>query len=60
MNSKWPKVMAMSALTSLWLLYDITTAIEALRLALAWLQYTLLALALVALVGSALMYATER
>ena len=60
MNSKWPKVMLMSALTSLWLLYDITTATEAPRLALAILQYALLGCALVALVGSAAMYASER
>lgn len=60
MNSKWPTVMAMSAVTSLWLLYDITTATEAPRLALAVLQYILLACALVALVGSAVMYATDR
>ncbi|MCP4618266.1 MAG: hypothetical protein GY844_17750 [Bradyrhizobium sp.] len=60
MNSKWPKVMLMSAATSLWLLYDITTAAEAPRLALALLQYSLLACGLFALVGSAVMYATDR
>jgi hypothetical protein len=59
-NSKWPKVMAISALTSCWLLYDITTATEAPRLALAILQYALLACALVALVGSAVIYATDQ
>jgi hypothetical protein len=59
-NSKWPKVMLLSAITSLWLLYDMTTATEAPRLMLAILQYILLALALVALVGSAVMYATDR
>jgi hypothetical protein len=52
--------MALSAITSIWLLYDIATATEAPRLALAAVQYTLLALALVALVGSAVMYATDR
>jgi hypothetical protein len=51
--------MAISAVTSCWLLYDITTANEAPRLALAILQYSLLAFALVALVGSAVMYATD-
>ena len=60
MNSKWPKVMAMSAITSLWLLYDITTATEAPRPALAVLEYALLACALVGLVGAAAMYAAER
>ena len=59
-NSKWPKVMLLSAVTSLWLLYDITTATEAPRLALALLQYSLLACALIALVGSAVMHATGR
>lgn len=59
-NSKWPKVMLLSGATSLWLLYDITTATEAPRLTLAFLQYALLALAVVALIGSAVMYATDR
>jgi len=49
-----------SAVTSLWLLYDITTATEAPRLALALLQYSLLACALIALVGSAVVHATDR
>ena len=60
MNSKWLKVMAISAATSCWLLYNITTATEAPRLALAILQYAVLACALVALVGFAVMYATNR
>ena len=60
LNSKWPKVMLLSAVTLLWLLYDVTTAIEAPRLELAFQQYSLLACTLVALVGSAVMYATER
>lgn len=60
MNSKWPKVMLMSAVTSGWLLYDVTTATEAPRLALAILQYALLACAQVALIGSVVMHATER
>ena len=60
MNSKWPKVMLLRAVTSIWLLYDMTTTTEAPRLMLATLQYILLALALVALVGSAVMYATDR
>ena len=50
----------MSAATSGWLIYDMTSATEAPRLALAVLQYCLLALAVVALVGSALIYATEK
>jgi len=34
-NSKWPKLMAISAVTTCWLLSYITTANEAPRLALA-------------------------
>jgi hypothetical protein len=52
--------MLMSAVTSGWLLYDVTTATEAPRLALAILQYALLACAQVALIGSVVMHATER
>ena len=52
--------MAISAVTTCWLLYDITTANEAPRLALAIPQYALLACALVALVGSAALDATGR
>jgi hypothetical protein len=48
--------MAISAATSRWLLYDIATATEG----LAILQYAVLACALVALVGFAVMYATDR
>lgn len=59
-NGRWPKVMLLSAATSLWLLYDLATATEAPSLALALLQYALLACALVALTGSAVMYATDR
>ena len=60
MNGKWPKVMLLSAATSLWLLYDMMTATAAPRLAIAFLQHSLLACALIALVGSAVMYATDR
>ena len=59
-NGKWPKMMLMSAVTSCWLLYDLTTATESPRLALAALQCSLLVCALVALVGSTVMYATDR
>jgi hypothetical protein len=59
-NSKWVKVMLMSGVTSAFLVYDMTTATEAPRLMLAYLQYTLLGMALFALVGSAVMYATGR
>jgi hypothetical protein len=61
-NSKWPKIMLMSGATSAWLLYDMATATEALRPAVAVLQYGLLACALiglVGLVGSIVMAASE-
>ena len=58
--AKWPKVALISALASCWLLYDITTATEAPRLAVAILQYALLACSLVALIGSAVMHATDQ
>jgi hypothetical protein len=59
-NSKWAKVMLLSAATSAFLVYDITTATEAPRLMLAYLQYTLLGLAMFSLLGSAVMYASGR
>lgn len=59
MNSKWPKVMLMSGLTSAWLLYDMATATEAPRQAVAVLQYGLLACALIGLIGSIVMAASE-
>ncbi|QDW38943.1 hypothetical protein FFI89_018390 [Bradyrhizobium sp. KBS0727] len=60
MNSKWPKIMLMSGLTSVWLLYDIATATEAPRQAVTILQYALLACALIGLVGSIVMAASEK
>ena len=60
MNSKWPRIMLMSAAISAYLVYDMTTATEAPRLMLAYMQYILLGMALLALVGSAVMYATDR
>jgi hypothetical protein len=49
MNSRWPKIVLMSGLTSAWLLYDIATATETPRQAVAILQYALLACALIGL-----------
>lgn len=60
MSSKQPAVMLMSAITSIWLIYDIATATERPGPMLAFLQYGLLALTLVSLVGAAVMYARER
>ncbi|MEO8320626.1 MAG: hypothetical protein ABJA75_16795 [Bradyrhizobium sp.] len=59
MSSKWPKIMLMSGATSAWLLYDMATATEAPRQAVAVLQYGLLACALIGLVGSIVMAASE-
>jgi hypothetical protein len=59
-NGKWPKVMLMSAATSAWLIYDLTTATEAPRQAVAMLQYGLLACALCGLIGALVMLATEK
>ena len=60
MNSRWLRGIPMSGATAAWLFYDITGAAEAPRLALSILEYSLLGCALFALVGSAVMYATER
>ena len=60
MNGKWPKVMLMSGLTSAWLLYDIATATETPRQAVAMLQYGLLACGLIGLIGSVVMAAQEK
>jgi hypothetical protein len=51
-NGKWPKMMPMSASTAAWLVYDMATATEAPRQAVAILQYCLLAGALAGLIGS--------
>jgi hypothetical protein len=60
LNSNWPKVMLMSAATSAWLIYDMTTATETSRPAVAVLQYVLLACALIGLAGSLVMYAYRK
>jgi hypothetical protein len=59
-NGKWPKVMLMSAATAAWLIYDISTATEAPRQALAILQYGLLACALFGLAGSLVIVASRK
>lgn len=60
MNSKWPRVMLLSAVSMGFLLYDMATASEAPRQAVAILEYALLACAVVGLIGSAVMYAADR
>ncbi|MBR0828174.1 hypothetical protein JQ596_21795 [Bradyrhizobium manausense] len=58
--SKWPKLMLMSGITSVLLIYEITSATEAPSQALAILQYALLACALIGLAGAVVMYAQEK
>lgn len=60
MNRKWPKLVLMSGITSALLLYEMATPAEAPSRALAILQYGLLACALVGLVGSLVMWASEK
>ena len=60
MNGKWPRLMLMSGLTSAWLMFDIATATETPRQALAILQYGLLACALIGLLGSIVMVASQK
>ena len=50
----------MSGITAVWLLYEMATATEAPRRALAILQYGLLACALIGLTGSLVMLASEK
>jgi len=52
--------MLMSGITSAWLLYGMAMATEAPSRALAILQYSLLACALIGLVGSLVMVALEK
>ena len=60
MNSKWPELTLMSGITSVWLLYEMATATEAPSRALAILHYGLLACALIGLIGSLVMLASEK
>ena len=60
MQSKWPKMMLISGLTSAVLIYQMATATEAPGQALAVLQYCLLACALVGLMGSIAMFASGK
>ena len=60
MYSKWPKLMLICGFTSAWLLYEMATATEAPSRAPAILQSRLLACALIGLVGSLVMPASEK
>jgi hypothetical protein len=55
-NTNWPLLILASGVTAVWQFYDITTATEAPRLALAILQYVLLTMAVVSCIGSIGMY----
>jgi hypothetical protein len=59
-NSKWPKLILMTGAVSAWLVYDMVTATETPSMVLTLLQYTVLAAALIALIGSVMMFASER
>jgi hypothetical protein len=59
-HGKWPRLMLMSGIASAWLLYETATATEAPSRALAALQYGLLACAVIGLVGSLVMLASEK
>ncbi len=58
--SRWPRVMLMSAVTSAWLIYDMATATEVPRQAVAILQYGLLAMALIGFLGSLVMATSQK
>jgi hypothetical protein len=58
--NRWPRVMLISAVTSAWLIYDMATATEVPRQAVAMLQYGLLACALIGLLGSLVMAASQK
>jgi hypothetical protein len=59
-NGKWPRLILMTGAVSGWLLYDLVTATEAPSPALALLQYAVLASALIGLIGSVMMLASEK
>ena len=55
-KTNWPVLILASGVTAIWQFYDITTATEAPRQALAILEYIVLALSVVSCVGSIAMY----
>ena len=55
-KTSWPLLILASGATAVWQFWDITTATEAPRQALAILQYLLLAMATVSCIGSIGMY----
>jgi hypothetical protein len=59
LNKNWGLWTLANAAVSAWLIYDMSTAVEAPSQALAILQYIVLGLSLFALVGSVAMYLTR-
>jgi hypothetical protein len=59
-QTNWPMLILTSAATSAWLIYDIDTATEAPRQALAILQYFLLAMSAASCLGSIAMYLAKQ
>ena len=59
-KTKRPKLMPVSGATSAWLIYDMATATEAPRQAVVVLRYRLLACALLGLIGSLVMFASQK
>ena len=55
-NKNWVKWILINAAVSAWLIYDLSTAVEASSQAVLILQYFLLTLSLIGLVGSIAMY----
>jgi len=55
-KTNWPVLILASGVTAIWQFYDITTATEAPRQALAILEYIVLALSVASCVGSIGMY----
>lgn len=58
--TNWPMLMLVSGATSAWLIYDINTATEAPRQALAILQYILLAMSAGSCLGAVVMYLSKQ
>jgi hypothetical protein len=58
--SRWPKFMLMSAATAVWIIYDMASATEIPRPAVAYMHYTFLAMAVIGFFGSLLKYASEK
>jgi hypothetical protein len=59
-KSNWGKLIIMNAAVAAWLIYDMATASEAPRQAVAILQYVLLPCALLGLTGSVVKYLSKK